>query len=69
MSNILGERLSDPETEEVLRDCMEKEDEDGFVPYDRKLLFCSFFLLKILKKHCLFFTFATYKKKKVFIEH
>ena len=30
----LGERLSDPETEEVLRDCMDKEDDDGFVPYE-----------------------------------
>lgn len=34
----LGERLSDPETEEVLRDCMDKEDDDGFVPYERKFL-------------------------------
>lgn len=32
----LGERLSDPETEEVLRDCMDKEDDDGFIPYERK---------------------------------
>lgn len=32
----LGEKLSDPETEEVLADCMEKEDDDGFVPYERK---------------------------------
>lgn len=32
----LGERLSDPETEEVLRDCMDQEDDDGFIPYERK---------------------------------
>lgn len=32
----LGEKLSDAETEEVLADCMEKEDDDGFVPYERK---------------------------------
>ncbi|XP_015518062.1 myosin light chain 1 [Neodiprion pinetum] len=29
----LGERLNDAETEEVLRDCMDPEDEDGFIPY------------------------------------
>lgn len=32
----LGEKLSDPETEEVLADCLDKEDDDGFVPYERK---------------------------------
>lgn len=32
----LGEKLSDPETEEVLADCMDKEDDDGFIPYERK---------------------------------
>ncbi|XP_060526114.1 myosin light chain 1 isoform X1 [Cylas formicarius] len=30
----LGERLSDAETDEVLADCLEKEDDDGFVPYE-----------------------------------
>lgn len=39
MPNILGERLSDPETEEVLADCMDKEDDDGFIPYERKRLY------------------------------
>lgn len=34
----LGERLSDAETEEVLKDCMDQEDDDGFIPYERKLL-------------------------------
>ncbi|PNF23981.1 Myosin light chain alkali [Cryptotermes secundus] len=29
----LGERLSDKEVEEIIRDCCEPEDEDGFVPY------------------------------------
>jgi len=29
----LGERLSDEECENVLRDCMDKEDDDGFIPY------------------------------------
>lgn len=33
---LSGERLSDPETEEVLADCMDKEDDDGFIPYERK---------------------------------
>ncbi|KAF7267262.1 myosin light chain alkali isoform X1 [Rhynchophorus ferrugineus] len=30
----LGERLSDAETDQVLGDCMEKEDEEGFIPYE-----------------------------------
>ncbi|KAJ8920460.1 hypothetical protein NQ315_005328 [Exocentrus adspersus] len=30
----LGERLSDAETEEILADCMDKEDDDGFIPYE-----------------------------------
>ncbi|XP_012260606.1 myosin light chain 1 isoform X2 [Athalia rosae] len=29
----LGERLTDAETDEVIRDCMDPEDEDGFIPY------------------------------------
>ncbi|KAJ8665375.1 hypothetical protein QAD02_007037 [Eretmocerus hayati] len=29
----LGERLTDLECEIVLRDCMDPEDEDGFIPY------------------------------------
>ena len=29
----LGERLDEKECEAVLRDCMDKEDEDGFIPY------------------------------------
>ncbi|XP_006615814.1 myosin light chain alkali isoform X1 [Apis laboriosa] len=29
----LGEKLSDAEVEEVLKDCMDPEDEDGFIPY------------------------------------
>lgn len=32
----LGERLEDNEVEECLKDCMDAEDEDGFIPYDRK---------------------------------
>lgn len=31
-----GEKLSDAEVEEVLKDCMDPEDEDGFIPYTRK---------------------------------
>lgn len=34
----LGERLSDPECEDILKDCMDKEDDDGFIPYERKLM-------------------------------
>ncbi|XP_044756539.1 myosin light chain 1-like isoform X2 [Coccinella septempunctata] len=30
----LGERLSDTETDELLRDCLDTEDDDGFVPYE-----------------------------------
>ncbi|CAH1154770.1 unnamed protein product [Phaedon cochleariae] len=30
----LGERLEDAETEEVLADCMDKEDDDGFIPIE-----------------------------------
>ncbi|XP_066993879.1 myosin light chain 1 isoform X2 [Anabrus simplex] len=29
----LGERLTDAECEEILKDCLDPEDEDGFVPY------------------------------------
>ncbi|XP_003696164.1 myosin light chain alkali isoform X1 [Apis florea] len=29
----LGEKLSDAEVDEVLKDCMDPEDEDGFIPY------------------------------------
>lgn len=36
---FLGERLTDPETEEVLADCMGQEDDDGYIPYERKYLF------------------------------
>lgn len=35
-SRFIGERLSDPEVEEVLKDCMDPEDDDGFIPYARK---------------------------------
>ncbi|KAH0819797.1 hypothetical protein GEV33_002994 [Tenebrio molitor] len=30
----LGERLSDAETDDVLKDCMDQEDDDGFIPYE-----------------------------------
>lgn len=33
---LLGEKLSDPEVEQVLKDCMDPEDDDGFIPYARK---------------------------------
>ncbi|XP_075232122.1 myosin light chain alkali [Lycorma delicatula] len=29
----LGERLTDKETEEVLKDCLDPEDDDGMIPY------------------------------------
>lgn len=35
----LGERLSDSECDEVLKDCMDPEDDDGQIPYARKYLF------------------------------
>ncbi|XP_012237079.1 myosin light chain alkali isoform X3 [Bombus vosnesenskii] len=30
----LGEKLTDAEVEEVLKDCMDPEDDEGFIPYD-----------------------------------
>lgn len=32
----IGERLTDGECEEVVKDCMDPEDDDGFIPYARK---------------------------------
>lgn len=32
----LGEKLSQEETDTVLAECMDPEDEDGFIPYVRK---------------------------------
>ncbi|KAL2714877.1 Myosin light chain alkali [Vespula squamosa] len=34
----LGERLADAEVETVLKDCMDPEDDDGFIPYTRNIL-------------------------------
>lgn len=31
-----GERLTDAEANEVLKDCLDPEDEDGMIPYVRK---------------------------------
>ncbi|XP_054004248.1 myosin light chain alkali isoform X3 [Hylaeus anthracinus] len=31
----LGEKLAENEVEQVLRECMDPEDEDGFIPYAR----------------------------------
>lgn len=33
---VIGERLSDAECDEVIKDCMDPEDDDGFIPYARK---------------------------------
>lgn len=33
---VIGERLSDVECDEVIKDCMDQEDDDGFIPYARK---------------------------------
>lgn len=35
---ILGERLNEKETEEILKDCLDPEDDDGMIPYVRKYL-------------------------------
>ncbi|KAL5284510.1 Mlc1 family protein [Megaselia abdita] len=32
----LGENLQDDQVEELFTDCMDPEDEDGFIPYSRK---------------------------------
>lgn len=34
--SAIGERLADAEVETVLKDCMDPEDDDGFIPYTRK---------------------------------
>lgn len=53
----LGERLEDAETDVVLKDCMDQEDDDGFIPYERKLYFflnisvCTVLLLFTLDHH------------------
>lgn len=31
-----GEKLTDEELDEVVKDCMDPEDEDGMIPYVRK---------------------------------
>ena len=33
---ISGERLSDKEVDDIVKDCADAEDEDGFIPYSRK---------------------------------
>ncbi|KYN37901.1 Myosin light chain alkali [Trachymyrmex septentrionalis] len=35
----LGERLNDEECDTVIKDCMDPEDDDGFIPYARKYHF------------------------------
>ena len=36
---VLGERLTDTEVQDFVKDCVEPEDEDGFTPYVRKYHF------------------------------
>ena len=38
---VLGERLTDTEVQDFVKDCVEPEDEDGFTPYVRKYHFLS----------------------------
>lgn len=33
---LLGEKLDDNEVAEVVKDCMDPEDDDGMIPYARK---------------------------------
>jgi len=33
---VAGEKLSDQELDEVVKDCMDPEDEDGMIPYVRE---------------------------------
>lgn len=47
----LGEKLTDAETEELLKDCMEPEDDDGFTPYERKLHFIRIKCWEIFVAH------------------
>lgn len=37
-SNLTGEKLSDEEVEIVFKECMDPEDEDGYILYARKCL-------------------------------
>lgn len=48
--SCLGERLNDNELDSVLTDCMDPEDDEGFIPYIREYPFSSF-------KSILFFSF------------
>uniref|UniRef100_A0A1B6D242 Myosin light chain alkali n=1 Tax=Clastoptera arizonana TaxID=38151 RepID=A0A1B6D242_9HEMI len=41
----LGEKLTDKEAEDILKDCMEQEDEDGFTRYDP---FIKAFMAKVV---------------------
>lgn len=46
---FLGEKLDDNEVAEVVKDCMDPEDDDGMIPYARKyLLFVCFVKYYIL---------------------
>jgi len=43
-----GEKLSDAELDEVVKDCMDPEDEDGMIPYVREY---SIFYYYIIERH------------------
>lgn len=47
--NLLGEKLTDAEVEEVLKDCMDPEDDEGFIPYDRKYRFVTMKYMHLAK--------------------
>lgn len=40
--SCLGERLNDNELDSVLTDCMDPEDDEGFIPYIREYPFSYF---------------------------
>lgn len=45
-----GEKLSDAELDEVVKDCMDPEDEDGMIPYVRKYSNFYHIILHVPKK-------------------
>lgn len=38
---LTGERLEEKECDQVLKDCLDPEDDEGFVPYVRKYQFTN----------------------------
>jgi len=48
---FLGEKLTEAEVDEVTKDCLDPEDEDGMIPYVRKYVYGTS-IIQILKFMC-----------------